>query len=41
LTDKEKVEGFLPFDSARYKNVDLDHLILFVMGQLKKIEKAN
>jgi hypothetical protein len=38
LTDKEKLEnlGRFPFD--KYKHVDLDHLILYVMWQLEKLE---
>jgi hypothetical protein len=38
LTDKEKLEKLKPFSFDKYRHVDLDHLITYVMGQLEKLE---
>jgi len=37
MNDKEKIEKLTPFDETKYENIDLDHLIMYVMGQLEKI----
>lgn len=37
MTDKDKIEKLKSFDKAKYENVDLDHLIMYVMGQLEEI----
>ena len=37
MTDKEKVENLKTFDEGKYENLDLDRLIMYVMGQLDKL----
>ncbi len=37
MKDKEKIEELNAFDEAKYENADLDHLIMYVMGQLEKL----
>lgn len=37
MTDQDKIQMLKPFDEAKYENVDLDHLIMYVMSQLDKI----
>lgn len=35
--DKLKVEKLKPFEEDKYKNIDLDHLIMYVIGKLNDI----
>lgn len=37
MMDKDKIERLNLFEEAKYENVDLDHLIVYVMGQLEEI----
>lgn len=37
MTDQDKIQRLKPFDDAKYENVDLDHLVMYVMSQLDKI----
>ena len=37
MTDKDKIKKLKSFDEAKYENIDLDHLIMYVMGQLEKV----
>jgi len=37
MIDKDKIEKLKSFDEAKYENVDLDHLIMYVVGQLERI----
>ena len=38
MRDKDKIEKLKSFDEAKYENVDLDHLIMYVVSQLEKID---
>ena len=38
MTDKDKVEKLKPLKEKKYENVDLDHLIIYAMGELEKID---
>jgi len=35
--DQEKIEKLRPFSDGKYKNVDLDHLVMYAMGQLEEM----
>jgi hypothetical protein len=35
--DQDKIEQLKPFNEENYKNVDLDHLVLYAMGQLANL----
>jgi len=37
LEDKKKIEKLKCFESLRYKKIDLDRLIMYVIGELEKI----
>lgn len=37
MKDKDKIKGLNPIDENKYENVDLDHLVMYAMGQLNKI----
>ncbi|MBI1979656.1 MAG: hypothetical protein HYY45_22150 [Deltaproteobacteria bacterium] len=37
MTDKEKIERLKPLDVAKYQNVDLNHLVMYAVGQLETI----
>lgn len=37
MTDKEKIEKLKPLDVAKYQNVDLNHLVMYAVGQLETI----
>lgn len=37
MKDKDKIKKLNPIDEEKYKNVDLDHLVMYAMGQLSKI----
>lgn len=37
MTDKEKIEKLKPFAAEKYENVDLDHLAVYAIGELKKV----
>jgi hypothetical protein len=37
VRDKDKIEELKSFGEAKYENVDLDHLIMYVISQLEKI----
>jgi len=38
MGDKEKIEKLTIFDEKHYENIDLDHLVMYVMGELEKIQ---
>lgn len=40
MKDKEKLKELKPFTESKYKNIDLDHLIMHVVKELERI-KAN
>ena len=37
MTDKEKIQKLKPFDLEKYDNIDLDHLVLYAVSQLDKL----
>ncbi len=37
MRDKDKVEKLMPVSFAKYENVDLDHLVMYAIGQMEKI----
>jgi len=37
MTDQSKIEELEPIDDAKYEEIDLDHLIMYAIGQLEKI----
>lgn len=37
MTDKEKIEKLKPLNVAKYQNVDLNHLVMYAVGQLETI----
>lgn len=37
MTDQDRIQRFRPFDEAKYQNIDLDHLIMYVISRLDKI----
>jgi|YelNatPaOPRAMG01_1025707.scaffolds.fasta_scaffold39934_3 hypothetical protein len=37
MNEQQSIENLKPFDESRYINVDLDHLIMYSVGCLKKI----
>ncbi|OGC91349.1 MAG: hypothetical protein A2W25_09225 [candidate division Zixibacteria bacterium RBG_16_53_22] len=38
MTDKEKIDRISPFGPGIYNNIDLDHLVIYAVGQLQKIK---
>ncbi len=38
MKDKEKLEELKPFIEGRYKNIDLDHLMMYVIKELERIK---
>ena len=38
MKDKEKLKELKPFTETKYKNIDLDHLIMHVIKELEKIK---
>jgi hypothetical protein len=38
MGDKEKIEKLISFDEKKYENVDLDHLMMYVIGKLGEIK---
>jgi len=38
MKDKEKLKELKPFTESKYKNIDLDHLIMHVMKELERIK---
>jgi len=38
MTDKEKIEKLTNFDESKYENLDLDHLMMYAMGELERIQ---
>jgi hypothetical protein len=38
MTDKEKIEKLTSFDESKYENLDLDHLMMYAMGELERIQ---
>ena len=37
MTEQDKIRRLKPFDEGKYENVDLDHLVMYVMSQLDRI----
>jgi hypothetical protein len=37
MTDRERVEKLRPVDVAKYQHVDLNHLVMYAVGQLERI----
>ncbi len=37
MTDREKIERLEPSDPEKYQNVDLNHLVMYAVGQLEKV----
>ena len=35
MKDKEKIENLCAIDEAKHRNIDLDHLVMFAVGQLE------
>jgi hypothetical protein len=38
MKDKEKLEGLKPFIESKYRNIDLDHLVMYAIKELERIE---
>lgn len=38
MKDREKIQQLHSFQDAKYENIDLDHLIMYVMDQLKMLK---
>lgn len=38
MKDKDKIEKLQSFNEKKYENIDLDHLIMYVMGQLNELK---
>ena len=38
MKDKEKLEELKPFIESKYKNIDLDHLMMYVIKELERIK---
>ena len=37
MTDREKIEKLIPSSSENYQNIDLNHLVMYAVGQLERI----
>lgn len=37
MTDREKIEKLMPSSSENYQNIDLNHLVMYAVGQLEKL----
>src|SRR3972149_11679371 len=37
MTDKEKIEQLKPLEVGKYEHVDLNHLVMYAVGQLETI----